>query len=102
VIASLDVSPPLPLGVGHFVDDLAEQFGDLAVRLRVALAHEQLGRDGQVAGLGEAPRHVGNVFVYAKDLRDHQHHRQVALARRLGAVHRHLEVADHHGHLAHR
>ncbi len=86
------------LRIGHLRDHLAHQLGHLAIALRIALAHEQLGRDGQIARLGKAPRRVGDVLVHAEDLRQHQHHRQPRLARRLRAVGGHLEAGhvDHH------
>jgi len=53
---------------------------------RVALAHEQLGRDREVAELRETPRHVGDVLVHTEDLRDHEHHRQLVGRRLAGGI----------------
>ena len=46
----------------------------------VALAREQLGRDGEIAELGEAPADVLDVLVHAEDLVHDQHDRRLALA----------------------
>ncbi len=85
------------LRVGHLADHFRDELGHLAVALGVALAHEQLGRDGEVARLGEAARGVGDVLVHAEDLGQHQHHRKARPAGGRGAVGRHPEAVhvDH-------
>ena len=88
------------LRVGHLGDHLGHELGHLAIHRRVALARIQFGRNGQIAELGKAPADIGDVFVHAKNLADHQHHGQILLALRLGAVHRHAEAARRHGDLA--
>ena len=96
--AGVEVAHHLRVGcLGH---DLGDELGDLAIRLRIALAHEEFGRDGQVAGVREAARDVRDVLVHAKDLRHHEHHRQPLAAGRLGAVGGHREAADGDLHLA--
>ena len=88
------------LRVGHLRNHLRDQLGHLAIALGIALAHEQLGRNGQVAGTGETPRGVGNVFMHAKDLGQHQHHGQTGLAGGRGTVGRHGKALDVDHHLA--
>ena len=89
------------LGVGHLGDHLAHQLGEFSVALRVALAHEQLGRDRQVAGARQSHGGVGDVLMHAEDLRQHQHHRQPGFAGRLRPEGRHLESGNVDAHLAH-
>jgi exopolyphosphatase/guanosine-5'-triphosphate,3'-diphosphate pyrophosphatase len=60
----------------------------------VALPHEQLRRDREVARVGEAARDIGDVLVNAEDLADDQNHRSLGLALRRGAIDRQLDVAD--------
>ena len=94
------------LRVGHLGDDLLLQLADRRNRLRIALAYEQLGGNGQIAELGKPPADVGDVLMHAEDLADDDHHRELGLALGLGTgsrtIRRHLEIADGHGHLARR
>ena len=76
--------------VRHLGDDLGDQLGDLGVALGIALAEIELGRDGVVAGLGEAPAEVGDVGVHAEDLLHHQDGAEALAGRRHGAIGRHL------------
>jgi hypothetical protein len=82
------------LGVGHLRDDRREQRVDVGRRFRIALADEELGRDREVAELGEAPRDVGDVGMDAEDLGDDEDDRKRAVAFGRGAIRGHREAGD--------
>jgi len=98
VIPSLLILPPFfgprhaGVEVAHHLrvrglrDDVLDEVGNICLLADVALTHEQIGGQRQVALLGEAARHVGDVFVHAEDFRDHEDDRQVGLAGRPGAI----------------
>jgi hypothetical protein len=59
-----------------------------------ALAEIIVGGDREDAELGEAPRHVLDVFVQAENLHRHQHDRRIGVALRSRVVAGHLAVGD--------
>jgi hypothetical protein len=103
VIASRAVSPfpeaPAHLAVGHLGNDRADG-ADVGKRGDVALTHVELGGDGEMAELGEAPADVADVLVDAEDLLHHEHHREGTAGRRLGPVGGDHPVGDRDLHLA--
>ena len=87
------------LRIGHLGNHFGDQLGHFAVALGIALAHKQLGGNGQVARFGKAAGGVGNVFMHTKNLGQDQHHRQVGFACRSGPVGRHLEAVHVNRHV---
>ena len=69
------------LRVGHLADDLLDDLADVGQPGHVALPHEEIGRDGEVADLRKPPANVADVLVHAEDLLHHQHHRERAAGR---------------------
>ena len=61
---------------GTFDDDLRDDLLDVGHLRDVALARIQLGRDRQVAELGEPPADVLDVLVDAEDLLHDEHDRE--------------------------
>ncbi|MHC2660521.1 hypothetical protein ACVINX_001306 [Bradyrhizobium diazoefficiens] len=59
-----------------------------------ALAEVIVGRDCECAELGQAPRHVLDVFVQAENLHRHDDHRRLGVAGGAGEIGRHLLGAD--------
>ncbi|XQM34871.1 hypothetical protein DFLDMN_001681 [Cupriavidus sp. H19C3] len=88
------------LRVRHLLDDVGLQLLDGAKAAGIALARKQLGRDGEIAGLGEATAHIGDMLVHTEDLADDENHGQLLLALRLRTVDRHAEPRRGHRDLA--
>ena len=64
------------LGVRHLAHHLLDDVLDVGDPGDVALAREQLRRDGEIADLGQPPADVPDVLVHAEDLLHHDHHRE--------------------------
>ncbi|MOA16021.1 hypothetical protein D3C78_1362110 [compost metagenome] len=67
------------LRIRYFANQIAEQRGDIAVFIGVALAEVQLRRDGQIPLQRQATADVPNMFVNAKNLLNHNNDRQRAV-----------------------
>jgi hypothetical protein len=76
------VEIPDHLGIRHFRYHLGDQLRDIRVCRRIALARVELGRDREIAGLGEAPADVLDVFVDTKDFLNNQDGRKRPARRR--------------------
>src|SRR6266404_9567660 len=66
------VEIPDHLGIRHLRYNVSDQLRDIRVCRRIALARVELGRDREIAGLGEAPADVLDVFVDTKDFLNNQ------------------------------
>src|SRR5690606_10991343 len=86
----VDVLHHLP--VRHLGDDLADDRGAVGQLGHVALAGIELGRDGQVAELGEAAADILDVLVNAEDLLHHHDSGEGAALGRHGPVGRDVVV----------
>ena len=82
------------LGVRHFGDDVVEDVLDAADLARIALARKQFRGDGQVAEFGQPPADIGDMFVDAEDLGNHQDHRKIGAFVGLRTIGDHFAVAD--------
>jgi hypothetical protein len=81
------------LKVGHLAENLLVQLLDRRIRVRVALPLEEVGRDRKIAKLGEAPADIGDMFVHAERLVNHDDHGQMRLALRLCPISGHQRIA---------
>ena len=61
------------LTIRHLGDQLLEQLADIGVVVGVTLAEIELGRDRQIALLGQAAAQILNMFMDAEDFLHHQH-----------------------------
>ena len=78
--------------VGHFRDEFGDQFRNLRVLGRIALAHVKLRCDCEVTRLGEAPAEVLDVLVHPKDFLNNEHRRERAALVRHRPIGRNFDV----------
>ena len=82
--------------VGHFRDEFGDQFRNLRVLGRIALAHVKLRCDCEVTRLGEAPAEVLDVLVHPKDFLNNEHRRERAALVRHRPIGRNFDVGGLH------
>ena len=79
------------LRIRDFADQVAEQGGNIAVIVRIALAKVELWRNGQIAFQRQPAAEVANVFVNAENFLDHDYDGQRTVCRFWsGVVSRHI------------